>query len=227
MPVFINLDSGGTICCWFGEDSHWYLSPIKNKNTNTSGGYAHSASLHLPHPALPEERWKVANDGTTYVAQPEVTVQAIFATKVTLRTLAGKAFEVDSSQHLHCDEYDPNLDLDFRQLAAAQHPADLSVAVAAGEDQATVVLGRRPRLCLGCIPCGKAAVTTAALLTPWTMVPPPNHATSQPPKEWYSLKDALTTVGGAPWSIVWGQQDELGGEGARATDQPRLQISVV
>jgi hypothetical protein len=81
MPVFINLDSGGTICCWFGEDSHWHLSQIKNKNTNMCGGYAHSARLHLPHPALPEERGNVANDGT-YVAQPEVTVQVASATEV-------------------------------------------------------------------------------------------------------------------------------------------------
>jgi hypothetical protein len=80
MPVFINRDSGGTICCWFGEN-YWHLSPIKNKNTNVCGGYARSASLHLPHPALPEERWKVVNDGT-YVAQPEVTVQVASATEV-------------------------------------------------------------------------------------------------------------------------------------------------
>ena len=95
-PVFINLDSGGAICCWCGEDGSWYLSPIKRKDANKSRGYAHSESLGLPHPALPEERWNVANDGGTYVAQPEVTVQVASATEV-VRALM---FLLPRSSHL-------------------------------------------------------------------------------------------------------------------------------
>ena len=81
-PVFINLDSGGAICCWFGEDGFWLLSSIEQKDANESAGCAQLESPGLPHPALPEERWNVANDDATYVAQPEVTVQVASATEV-------------------------------------------------------------------------------------------------------------------------------------------------
>ena len=75
--VYIKLDSGGTPdCCWYDPDGNWTVSPTADKDANEGGGYAHTTAMGLPHPALPDEAWNVL-DGSEYVGQPEVTVEAL------------------------------------------------------------------------------------------------------------------------------------------------------
>lgn len=139
-----------------------------------------------------------------YVDQP-VAAYAIYAnSSVTLQTLAGDTYNVNFGQLFSNDGgfYEPNFDLDFRQLAAQQYPA----VFGAGVSDSKVVVGYRRRLCAPCLwcfwdSCGDncaekcggtggylccfptscttyrrfpklATVTKPALLTPWSLVPP-------------------------------------------------------
>ena len=75
--VYIKLDSeGDPRCCWYDPDGNWMVSGTANKDANKGSGYAKTTATGLPHPALPDEAWKVAVGGK-FVDQPEVTVEAL------------------------------------------------------------------------------------------------------------------------------------------------------
>ena len=85
------------------------------------------------------------------VDQP-VAAYAIYTnSSVTLQTLAGDTYNVNFGQHFHNDGefYEPNFDLDFRQLAAQQYPA----VFGAGVSDSKVVVGYRRRFCYPYLCC--------------------------------------------------------------------------
>ena len=76
--VYIKLGSTPH-CCWHAPDGHWYVSSTTDKDANKDNGYAHTTAKGLPHPARPDEAWRVADGVGEWVGQPEVTVEALLS----------------------------------------------------------------------------------------------------------------------------------------------------